>query len=161
MLMTLIQKEIMHHILSVRFVALLVMCLLLVPLTLSTNYRNYRQNLVDYQETVKLANIEETTVNSKMPLEPELEVSKLILKPTPLSVFANGLADALPSYLGMTRNGTTQGAPALVSASLSYLLGHLDLLFRSRHCLQSTCVAVYVRCGCRGARSGHPSDHLS
>ena len=129
MLMTLIQKEIMHHILSVRFVALLVMCLLLVPLTLSTNYRNYRQNLVDYQETVKLENIEETTVNSKMPLEPELEVSKLILKPTPLSVFANGLADALPSYLGMTRNGTTQGAPALVSASLSYLLGHLDLLF--------------------------------
>ena len=129
MLMTLIQKEITHHILSVRFVALLVMCLLLVPLTLSTNYRNYRQNLVDYQETVKLANIKETTVNSKMPLEPELEVSKLILKPTPLSVFANGLADALPSYLGMTRNGTTQGSPALVSASLSYLLGHLDLLF--------------------------------
>ena len=33
MLMTLIQKEIMHHLLSVRFVALLLMCLLLVPLT--------------------------------------------------------------------------------------------------------------------------------
>ena len=128
MLVTLIQKEVMHHILSVRFVALLVMCLLLVPLTLSTNYRNYRQNLVDYQEAVKLANIEETTVNLKMPLEPELEVSKLFLKPTPLSVFANGLADTLPSYLGMTRNGITQGAPALVS-SLSNLLGHLDFLF--------------------------------
>ena len=128
MLMTMIQKEIMHHLLSVRFVALLLMCLLLVPLTLSTNYRNYRQNLVDYQEAVKLANIEETTVNLKMPLEPELEVSKLILKPTPLSVFANGLADTLPSYLGMTRNGITQGAPAVVS-SLSNLLGHLDFLF--------------------------------
>ena len=129
MLMTLIQKEMMHHILSVRFVALLVMCLLLVPLTLSTNYQNYRQNLVNYQEAVKLANIEETTVNLKMPLEPDLEVSKLILKPTPLSVFANGLAEALPSYLGITRNGVTQGPPALVSASLSYLLGHLDFLF--------------------------------
>ena len=128
MLMTMIQKEIMHHLLSVRFVALLVMCLLLVPLTLFTNYRNYRQNLVDYQEAVKLANIEETTVNLKMPLEPELEVSKLILKPTALSVFANGLADTLPSYLGMTRNGITQGAPAVVS-SLSNLLGHLDFLF--------------------------------
>ncbi len=128
MLLTLIRKEIMHHILSVRFVALFVMCLLLVPLTLSTNYRNYRQNLVDYQEAVKLANIEETTINLKMPLEPELEVSKLILKPTPLSVFANGLTDALPSYLGMTRNGITQGAPAQVS-SLSNLLGHLDFLF--------------------------------
>ncbi|MDE0682923.1 MAG: ABC transporter permease subunit, partial [Candidatus Poribacteria bacterium] len=128
MLMTLIQKEVMHHILSVRFVALLVMCLLLVPLTLSTNYRSYRQNLVDYQEAVKLANIEETTMNPGMSLDPELEVSKLILKPTALSVFANGLADALPSYLGMTRNGVTQGAPALVS-SLSYMLGHLDFLF--------------------------------
>ena len=128
MLMTLIQKEVMHHILSVRFVALLLMCLLLVPLTLSTNYRNYRQNLVDYQEAVKLANIEETTMSPGMPLEPELEVSKLFLKPTPLSVFANGLADALPGYLGMSRNGVTQGAPALTS-SLSYLLGHLDFLF--------------------------------
>lgn len=128
MLMTMIQKEIMHHLLSVRFVALLVMCLLLVPLTLSTNYRNYQQNLVDYQEAVKLTNIEETTMNPGLPLDPELEVSKLILKPPALSVFANGLADALPSYLGMTRNGITQGAPALVS-SLSYLLGHLDFLF--------------------------------
>ena len=128
MLMTMIQKEIMHHILSVRFVALLVMCLLLVPLTLSTNYRNYRQNLVDYQEAVKLTNIEEKTINLKMPLEPDVEVSKLFLKPTPMSVFANGLADTLPSYLGMTRNGIIQGAPTLVS-SLSNLLGHLDFLF--------------------------------
>ncbi|MCY4552067.1 MAG: ABC transporter permease subunit [Candidatus Poribacteria bacterium] len=129
MLMTLIQKEVMHHILSVRFVALLLMCVLLIPLTLSIGYRNYQQNLVDYQEAVKLANIEEAKMNPKMELKPELEVSKLFLKPTPLSVFANGLGDALPSYLGMTRNGITQGAPVLVSDSLSYLLGHLDFLF--------------------------------
>ena len=129
MLLTLIEKEVMHHILSVRFVALLLMCLLLIPLTLSINYRNYRQNLVDYQEAVKLANIEETTVNPKMPLEPELEISKIFLKPTSMSVFANGLEDALPSYLGMTRNGITQGPPALVSEPLSYLLGDLDFLF--------------------------------
>ena len=129
MLMTLIQKEMMHHILSVRFVALLLMCILLIPLTLSINHRNYRQNLVDYQESVKLANIEETTINPQMELKPELEVSKLFLKPSPLSVFANGLGDALPGYLGMTRNGIVQGAPSLVSDSLSYLLGHLDFLF--------------------------------
>ena len=129
MLMTLIQKEMMHHILSARFVALLLMCLLLIPLTLHISYRNYRQNLVDYQEAVKLTNIEETTVYPNMPLEPEIEVSKLFLKPAPLSVFANGLGGVLPSYLGMTRNGITQGPPALVSASLSYLLGHLDFLF--------------------------------
>ncbi len=129
MLRTLIQKEIMHHVLSVRFVALLVMCILLVPFTLFINYRSYHQNLIDYQEAVKLANIEETTVNPKMPLEPEIEVSKLILKPTPLSVFAKGLEDSLPSYLGMTRNGITQGSPTTFSSPLSELLGHLDFLF--------------------------------
>ena len=129
MLLTLIQKEIMHHILSVRFVALLLMCVLLIPLTLSINYRSYRQDLVDYQEAVKLANIEEKTVNPKMPLEPEIEVSKLILKPTPLSIFAKGLGDSLPNYLGMTRNGITQGPPSTFSSPLSQLLGHLDFLF--------------------------------
>ena len=129
MLLTLIHKEILHHILSVRFIALLLMCLLLIPLTLSINYRNYRQSLVDYQEAVKLANIEEIMMNPKMPLEPELEVSKLFLKPTPLSVFANGLKDALPSYLGMTRNGVVQGPPATVSDPIAHLLGHLDFLF--------------------------------
>ena len=129
MLLTLIQKEMMHHILSVRFVALLLMCVLLIPLTLLINYRNYQGDLVDYQEAVKLANIEETTVNPKMPLEPEVEVSKLFLKPTSLSVFAKGLGDSLPSYLGMTRNGITQGPPSTFSAPLSQLLGHLDFLF--------------------------------
>ena len=129
MLMTLIQKEMMHHILSVRFVMLLLMCLLLVPLTLSINHQNYRKNLLDYQESVKLSNIEEKIINPSMELAPELEVSKLFLKPTPLSVFANGLGDALPSYLGMTRNGITQGPPATVSDSIAHLLGHLDFLF--------------------------------
>ena len=129
MLVTLIQKEMMHHILSVRFVMLLLMCLLLVPLTLSINHQNYRKNLLDYQESVKLSNIEEKIINPSMELEPELEVSKLFLKPTPLSVFANGLGDALPSYLGMTRNGITQGPPATVSDSIAHLLGHLDFLF--------------------------------
>ena len=123
MLITLIQKEILHHILSVRFAALLLMCLLLVSLTLHINYGNYRQNLVDYQEAIKLANIEETAVNPNSPPEPEHEVSKLFLKPTPLSVFTNGLENVLPSYLGMTRNGITQGPDALIASPLSYLLG--------------------------------------
>lgn len=129
MLLTLIRKEMMHHVLSVRFIALLMMCLLLIPLTFFINYRKHLQHRVDYQEAVKITNLEEKKVNPMMPLEPEVEVSKFFLEPTPLSVFANGLEDALPSYLGMTRNGVTQGAPALISAPLSYLLGHLDFLF--------------------------------
>ena len=128
MLMTLIQKEIMHHILSVRFVALLLMCLLLVPLTLSINYRRYSQNLVDYQESVKR---EQTEAKENPPnaQDPNAEVSKFFLKPTPLSVFANGLEDALPTYLGMTRNGVQQGSAGVSQASVAYVLGNLDFLF--------------------------------
>ena len=128
MLMTLIQKEIMHHVLSVRFVALLLMCLLLVPLTLSINYRRYSQNLVDYQESIKR---EQTEAKDNPPnaSDPNTEVSKFFLKPTPLSVFANGLEDALPTYLGMTRNGVRQGSAGVSQASVAYVLGNLDFLF--------------------------------
>ena len=56
MLQTLIQKEMMHHILSARFVALLVMCVLLIPLNFHINYHRYLQRQVDYQETVEKEN---------------------------------------------------------------------------------------------------------
>ncbi len=128
MLMTLIQKEIMHHILSVRFVALLLMCALLIPLTLSINYRRYSQNLTDYQESVKRARTE-SEENPPNAQDPNVEVSKLFLKPTPLSVFANGLEEALPTYLGMTRNGVRQGSAGIAQASVAYALGNLDFLF--------------------------------
>ena len=128
MLMTLIQKEIMHHILSVRFVALLLMCLLLVPLTLHINYRNYLQNQVNYQESLKLS-VAETDDDPRNPPAPDVEASKLFLEPTPLSVFAKGLEESLPSYLGMTRNGVKQGSTSLGEAPLSSALGNLDFLF--------------------------------
>ena len=128
MLMTLIQKEIMHHILSVRFIALLLMCALLIPLTLSINYRRYNQNLTDYQESVKRARTE-AKENPPNAQDPNTEVSKFFLKPTPLSVFANGIEEALPTYLGMTRNGVRQGSAGISQASVAYALGNLDFLF--------------------------------
>ena len=128
MLMTLIQKEIMHHILSVRFVALLLMCALLIPLTLSINYRRYSQNETDYQESVKRTRTE-AKENPPNAQDPNTEVSKFFLKPTPLSVFANGLEEALPTYLGMTRNGVRQGSAGVSQASVAYALGNLDFLF--------------------------------
>ena len=128
MLMTLIRKEMMHHILSVRFVALLLMCLLLVPLTLHINYRTYLQNQINYQESVKLSGVEGEEKPPDTPA-PDLEVSKLFLEPTPLSVFAKGLEESLPSYLGMTRNGVKQGSTSAADAPLSSALGNLDFLF--------------------------------
>ena len=140
MLMTLIQKEMMHHILSARFVALLLMCVLLIPLNLHINYHHYLQRQIDYQEqeTLEDENVfkdenseepEGVSVKIKLARDTDFEVSKLILKPTPLSVFATGLESALPSYLGMTRNGITRGEASLSTAPIAFLLGHLDFVF--------------------------------
>ena len=141
MLITLIQKEIMHHILSARFVALLLMCVLLIPLNLHINYHHYLKRQIDYQEqeilkdenTPKDENGKESTglrfKFTTKATDTNFEVSKLILKPTPLSVFATGLESALPSYLGMTRSGITRGEAALSTAPIAFLLGHLDFVF--------------------------------
>ena len=132
MLITLIQKEVMHHILSARFIALLVMCVLLIPLNFHINYHRYRQRQVDYQEAVKAENskdpVDQPWLGGKT-TDPNLEVSKLILKPTPLSVFGTGLESALPSHLGMSRNGIQRGEAALSTAPIAFLLGHLDFVF--------------------------------
>ncbi|MCY4569062.1 MAG: ABC transporter permease [Candidatus Poribacteria bacterium] len=141
MLMTLIQKEMMHHILSARFVALLLMCVMLIPLNLHINYHHYLKRQIDYQEQEILK--DENTPEDENGEEPtglsfkfttkttdtNFEVSKLLLKPTSLSVFATGLESALPSYLGMTRNGITRGEAALSTAPIAFLLGHLDFVF--------------------------------
>ena len=132
MLITLIRKEMMHHILSARFIALLLMCVLLIPLNLHINYHRYLQRQVDFQETVKDENSKgpaEQPWLQKQRTDPNLEVSKLILKPTPLSAFGTGLESALPSYLGMTRNGIQRGEAALSTAPIAFVLGHLDFVF--------------------------------
>ena len=122
----------MHHILSARFIALLLMCVLLIPLNFHINYHRYLQRQVDYQEAVKDENSKDTAEQpwlQRKTTDPNLEVSKLILKPTPLSVFGTGLESALPSYLGMTRNGIQRGEAALSTAPIAFLLGHLDFVF--------------------------------
>ncbi len=132
MLITLIRKEMMHHILSARFISLLLMCVLLIPLNLHINYHRYLQRQVDYQETVKDENNKDPAEQPwlrKQRTDPNLEVSKLILKPTPLSAFGTGLESALPSYLGMTRNGIQRGEAALSTAPIAFVLGHLDFVF--------------------------------
>ena len=132
MLGTLIQKEIMLHLLSVRFVALLLMCALLIPLNFHVNYRSYLKRQVDYQEAIKNGNTENSAEEDHWKwqnINPNFEVSKLIFQPTPLSVFSTGLESALPSYLGMTRNGIKQGEATLSSAPIASLFGHLDFVF--------------------------------
>ena len=132
MLGTLIQKEIMLHFLSVRFVVLLLMCVLLIPLNFHVNYLSYLKRQVDYQEAIKNKDTDNSGEEDHWKwqnINPNLEVSKLVFQPTPLSVFSTGLESSLPSYLGMTRNGIKQGEATLSSTSIASLFGHLDFLF--------------------------------
>ena len=155
MLMTMIQKEIMHHLLSVRFVALLVMCLLLVPLTLSINYRNYRQNLVDYQEAVKRANIEENydeprdaigTRTGSFQTLPQTDTFERLCKWISRCIAELSWYDTQWNYTRSTRPG--------VLSLLSVRAPRFSV--RSRYRLQSTRVTVYIRCGCRGNEKRAP-----
>ena len=131
MLGTLIQKEIALHLLSVRFFSLLLMCVLLIPLNFHVNYRHYLQRQVDYQEAIKNVDVEMLAgpPGEWRTLNPNLEVSRVIFKSTPLSVFAMGLESSLPIYLGMTRNGIKQGAAALSSSPIASLFGQIDFVF--------------------------------
>ena len=131
MLGVLIQKEILLHLLSVRFLSLLLMCALLIPLGFHVNYRRYLQRQVDYQEAVKNADSDNPAENQWewRLINPNLEVERLILQPSPLSVFARGLESVLPSSLGMTRNGMRWNAASLSTAPIAFLFGHLDYLF--------------------------------
>ena len=132
MLGVLIQKEILLHLLSVRFLSLLLMCALLIPLGFHANYRRYLQRQVAYQEAVKNADSKDPADKPweyGRPTDPNLEVERLILQPSPLSVFARGLESVLPSSLGMTRNGMRWNAASLSTAPIAFLFGHLDYLF--------------------------------
>ena len=117
MSITLIQKEITLHILSARFIALLLMCVLLIPLNFHINYRRYLQRQVDYQEAVKKENNKNPADKPwvhRQTTDPNLEVSKLILKPTPLSVFANRLRIHHPKLSGDdTQRDKTRGYRAI------------------------------------------------
>ena len=145
MLMTLIQKEMMHHILSasVRRAAADVCAAhpaqlaYQLPSFISNATLIYQeQEVLKEEDAIEDENGKESagpkhrfSFTAKGATDPNFEVSKLILKPTPLSVFATGLESALPSYLGMTRNGITRGEASLSTAPIAFLLGHLDFVF--------------------------------
>ena len=134
MLITLIQKEMMHHILSARFVALLLMCVLLIPLNLHINYHHYLKRQIDYQEqeilkeenTPKDENGKESTGLSfkftTKATDTNFEVSKLILKPTLFKCVCDGFrirAAELPWH-DTQRNNARRSSTVYRANSVSF-----------------------------------------
>lgn len=79
---TLLKKEIQDYLISIRFVILLALCILLIPLSLYVNLETYKRWSADYNEQVK----SETTRGPRGQVGPSG-----LRPPSALSVFANGV----------------------------------------------------------------------
>ena len=124
MLNTIIKKEILEAIKSFRFLIAVLLCLILIPLGMYVNLREYQQRQSDYQEAVRLYQ-QRSNGNIKMDFPAEG-----YRPPSVLSIFSVGLEYFLPNKVITSRSGVfhlsnDQG----INNPQSLLFGKVDLLF--------------------------------
>ncbi len=120
MFATILKKEILDYLVSVRFLVLTVLCVLLIPLSLYVNYDTYRHWSDDYSEQQKI--------------ESELRgsgraVFRGVRQPSPLSVFANGIETSLPKDFSLANNQIVPGTPRSYGDPIYEIFGRIDFLF--------------------------------
>jgi ABC-type transport system involved in multi-copper enzyme maturation permease subunit len=124
MLKTIIKKEILDSFLSFRFLFGTLLCLVLVPLGMYVNVKEYEQRLADYQESVRLYQ-----ARSEGEVYPNFEAEGF-RPPSVLSIFALGLEYFLPNKAVTRPNGDFQVARGQgLDNAESFLFGKLDFLF--------------------------------
>ncbi|MFI5250907.1 MAG: ABC transporter permease [Bacteroidota bacterium] len=128
MLGTIIKKEILENILSFRFVLFLLICAILIPLAMYVNDVGYQKNLRDYDEQLRLANQDASTLQMG-----DLMGGRVHLKgfrhPSALSVIAQGLENILPRYYEFNQDGYKQGDASVAEQSTLSAQGKLDFSF--------------------------------
>lgn len=129
MLTTIIKKEILEAIFSLRFLIATLLCLVLIPLGMYVNLKEYEQRLADYQEAVRLY---------EQRLEGDKERKNLLAMfqaegyrpPSVLSIFSIGLEYFLPNKVLTSREGAIHLTnESGVNNPQSLLFGKVDLLF--------------------------------
>ena len=137
---TIASRELIDHLLSARFLIIMVLVICLVPLAVYVGLQDYKSRLHDYDRLVsdkqKLiageAGQKVQGADSPWTPENELAVFRAVRRPNPLSVFIRGLDGALPEYWDFTPAGIEEGPSALRPKRLSDLLGQLDMEFLIR-----------------------------
>ncbi len=124
MLSTIIRKEILEAILSFRFVVATLLCLLLVPLGIFVNLKDYERRLSEYRDAERLY---EQRAKGRLGSDFHAEGYR---PPSALSIFSVGLEYFMPNKVTTSRDGhvgmeNDQG----VSNPQSFLFGKIDLLF--------------------------------
>jgi len=125
MIKTIIQKEMLDNMLSLRFMITLVLCLVLIPLSIFVSARQYEKSLQDYNQSVSL--YRESMHGMRNAVDVEV---RGIRPPSPFSIFAGGLEKTLPNEFVSTRDsGLLMENNRTIDDPLSALFGKMDFLF--------------------------------
>src|SRR6266404_609101 len=124
MLATLIKKEILEAVLSFRFIIAGLLCLVLIPLGIYVNMKDYERRLAVYQEAGRLY---EQRARGHINTNFEAEGYR---PPSVLSVFSVGLEYFLPNKVTTSPGGhVTTTNDQGINNPQSLLFGKIDLLF--------------------------------
>ena len=124
MLKNLIKKEILSGIQSMRFLITTLLCLVLIPLGVYVNLKDYERRLDDYQEATRLY---EQRSRGNIDLDFPAEGFR---PPSPLSIFSIGLEYFLPTKVTTSRDAVFRTAnESGINNAQSLLFGKIDLLF--------------------------------
>lgn len=126
------RREIADHLQSVRFVALCLLALVLMPLGAYVNTESYRSRQA-YHEVLREAT-QEVMESGRRPVSgfrarPDDPGLRALRAPAPLSILAVGHDGSLPAYWQLTIEGAVPGPPLGRSEGLAGLIGEVDFLF--------------------------------
>ncbi|MBN2415087.1 ABC transporter permease subunit [bacterium] len=125
MLGTLIRKELLEHMLSLRFLITLALCVVLIPLGIFVSIKEYENSLHDYQESQQLYLQSLQGMKNAIGVE-----AKGLRPPSPFSIFAGGLDKSLPNEVVSTRKeGLQLSNNRTMDSPLGTLFGNMDFLF--------------------------------
>ncbi|MFC1537814.1 ABC transporter permease [Candidatus Latescibacterota bacterium] len=128
MLKTLIKKELLEHLISLRFLVLIVICLTLIPLSFFVSYKDYENRLSDYNQSVQLHRENLANIQTVELFTAGFSVMGY-LPPSPLTVFALGVSDGMPQMFEVSKSGTTFGKSGTPDATILTLAGKIDFMF--------------------------------
>lgn len=128
MLKTILRKELLENIHSYRFPLFALICVVLIPLSMFVNNAQYAKRLKDYNEQVRLADEAQSGLKIQDLLAGRVTI-KGFRPPSQLSVFAQGLENALPAYYQFAQDGFSQGESSSGDATLTSTQGKFDFVF--------------------------------
>jgi ABC-type transport system involved in multi-copper enzyme maturation permease subunit len=128
MIWTITKKEILEQFISVRFIILTLICVTLLPMSLFVSYRGYKNQVADYNRSVKLSQENIENLNLSQVFTGDFSI-KGYRPPSPLSVFASGLSESMPNSLEAKKSGLTLVEGGDKSDSILTITGKIDFMF--------------------------------